>query len=87
LPERIGSIKNPFIIPFLPPFNKGKAKGELLFFDVNIITKKVNEKKPLERSIHQAICPVPPFSEGNKKGLLLSQRQALPSFSSSCYFQ
>jgi hypothetical protein len=48
LPERIESIKNPFIIPPAPPFNTKGGEGGLLFFDVNITIKKVNEKNPLE---------------------------------------
>jgi len=70
-----------------------------LFFDVNIITKKVNEKKPLERLINRKNYKVrllPHYfysvqilhpSIGKKKGLPPSQRQALPFFSSFRYLQ
>jgi hypothetical protein len=45
--KRSDQLKNLFIIPPYPPLIKG-GKGGLLIFDVNTITKKVNEKKPLE---------------------------------------
>jgi hypothetical protein len=52
LPERIGSIKKPLRNPLNPLLipacarQKGEFKERLLYFDVNITTKKVKEKSP-----------------------------------------
>jgi hypothetical protein len=52
--------QKPLIIPPHPPLLIGDG-GELLIFDVNITTEKVNEKNPLEVLIKR---PVPRSEDG-----------------------
>jgi hypothetical protein len=59
----------------------------MIDFDVNIITKKVNEKKPLRGPSIKRFVLFFPSQRVIKKGLLPSQRQALPLLPSFCYFQ